>query len=88
MEVDDGEQWRLKELALEERAFDAEKRFLWEGDCAFGDGVEIACELEVAEVVEKGRFEEWLAIVARESGQVGAVGFVEAEVLEKFDGGG
>ncbi len=85
LEIDDIEQRRFQDLALDDGAGHPYQRFVGENQRAFGDGVDIAGEAQVAEIIDEAEIEEGLSIVAGQGGQVGQFVFVEVKILEIID---
>ena len=68
LEVDDVEEGGFEELGLEDRAGDADERLVGEDDGAFGDGVDVAGELQLGEIIRGSRSSKSGAVVAGERG--------------------
>ncbi len=86
LEVEDVEKGSLDELGLEQGAADAKHRRVRKHGGAFRDGVDVAGELHLLEVVEESPFEERGSIVARERFEEVDVSLLEADGAEVVDG--
>ena len=80
--IDQIQEGRFKQLALDQRALDADERFMREDDAAFRDGVDVAGKAHFFEIIEKFFLEKRLAIHSLECEQIGEIAFIEMEILQ------
>jgi hypothetical protein len=85
LKIQDIEQGRLDELALQERPLHANERFVRKHDRSLGDGIHVARPAQRTQVIEKRRLEKGLTIRPIERGEIGEIVFFEGEILEILD---
>src|SRR5439155_20957132 len=70
LEIDEVEKRRLQELTLEDRSFHPDQRLVGEDSRSLRGRVHVNSKLQGAEVFQKSGFEERLAVVALQLGEV------------------
>ena len=87
LEVDNVQQHRLDNLALNNRASDSQQRLVWKDDGAFGNRVDVAFQFQLPKVLQKFRWEQRLVIVTRQRRQVLNIRLVKMKVFQQVDHG-
>lgn len=73
VKVHQAKQCGFQQLTLQDRPLDPHQRLVWEHSGAFRDGIDVQGQSQRAQVVEKSRLKERLAIVSRNPGQKGKI---------------
>ena len=85
LEVDDVEEGRLQQLALDQRPLDPHERLVAEHHGPLGHGVDVAGEAKLRQVGQEFGLEQRPAVAPGQGRQVGQVVVGEAKPLQELD---
>src|SRR5205823_4170093 len=87
LEINQIQQRRFKNLALQNRPLHTHQRFLRKNHRAFGNRVHVAREFHFAEVIEKWLFKQRLAVTALQMREINKIRFFKvksAQVINRM----
>src|SRR5947207_327059 len=85
LKIDEVQQRGLDDLRLENRALNAEQRFVRENHRAFRDSVEVAVDAQVPQVIKKTLIEKRLFVLPRNGSEIRNIRVFEMEVAQEAD---